>query len=222
MDAELYSQYLHAKHLTANFIESVDYNQYINDWLASNDTTLLITGNSGIGKSTILAKWICENINLQNNNYIVIPQFIGYGGNHSSGEYVKNFIVKTLSKFLPSTCHLDKRITLEDQLLYVIEKLPVDFKCIIIIDGINQILDGEKEAFLGWILKSKNRNVKIIISSVSDDLNTNYLIANKIAKLSIDKLNDKEKRQFVVKYLAQKGKKNRRYIVGNNNKFSNL
>lgn len=121
VDTELYSQYLHAKHLTANFIESVDYSQYINDWLASDDTTLLITGNSGIGKSTILAKWICENINQQSNNYIVIPQFIGYGGNHCSGEYVKNFIVETLSNFLPSTCHIDKRVSLEEQLLYVIK-----------------------------------------------------------------------------------------------------
>lgn len=207
VDTELYSQYLHAKHLTANFIESVDYSQYINDWLASDDTTLLITGNSGIGKSTILAKWICENINQQSNNYIVIPQFIGYGGNHCSGEYVKNFIVETLSNFLPSTCHIDKRVSLEDQLLYVIKKLPVDFRCVIIIDGVNQISEGEKDAFLDWVLKSKNSNIKIIISSIPNDLNTNYLIANNVNRLTIEKLNDKEKRQFVVRYLAQKGKK---------------
>lgn len=68
------------------------YYDKITEWLQSKSEVLCVEGESDIGKSVPLSSWITRLMELQTENLIVILQFVGYGNNHSSTEFIKNTI----------------------------------------------------------------------------------------------------------------------------------
>ena len=138
IEEEMDSQYLYANNATKQYIENVNYSMALDNWIQTTNSVILVQGESGIGKSTFLANWILKRQKEGHSEEVLIPQFVGHGGNHCSGEYLKNVIYQRLSQFDDSDKDdLVQKTSLDQRLSLVIKNLPDNIQCVIVIDGIN-------------------------------------------------------------------------------------
>ena len=208
LESELFSQYLFAKTFSENIIVRDMFCNDISNWLRTSSKILLIKGESGLGKSTLIAHWIVQCMENQSANNVVIPQFVGIGGNHNSGDYIKDVILKELSKYVESDIDTsEKSYDLDKRLLNLVKAVPQHMNFIIVIDGIDQIAEEDKPTFLKWLPAHDDINVRIVISSVPNDINAKKLVVNGASVLEICPMEIVDKQDFIIKYLSSCAKK---------------
>ena len=157
---------------------------------------LVVTGDSGMGKSALLANWAKENIS--NKHFSVIPFFLSNGGNQSSSS-ILNYIAEEISE----RCGLDS-VNGSDK--KTMERLLQEFstrndKLVIIIDAINQIADVKQAKRLNWLPIFPN-NVKLIISTLKTDATMEALLSRGYPVFELSHLEEKQRKQLVEEYLS--------------------
>lgn len=208
LESELFSQYLFAKTFSENIIARDMYYNEISNWLRTSNKILLIKGENGLGKSTLIAHWIVQCMENQSSNIIVIPQFVGIGGNHNSGDYIKDVILKKLSQYVePDIETSGMSYDLDKQLANLVKTVPQHLNFIIVIDGIDQIAEEDKPTFLKWLPAHDDINARIVISSVPNDINAKKLVVNGASVLEICPMGIVDKHDFIIKYLSSHAKK---------------
>jgi preprotein translocase subunit SecA/nephrocystin-3 len=135
---------------------------YIDD---DNPKPLLITGKSGMGKSTVIAKIQSE----------IMDQFKHIYAYYVGGTSIQNTSVDIMRDIMKSLKVDASDIFSEEEIPTETEKIPLAFaewlhkieeKTVIIIDGINQLQDRDQ---YDWLPYSIPKNVKFIMSSANED-----------------------------------------------------
>lgn len=161
----------------------------------------VLTGESGLGKSTVLLNWIKES---KNKN--IIYHFIG--NDDLSANYnniLKNIYDKICGLFnIEPVKHINKGKE-EEEFENVLDKINSDNQLIIVIDGINQLIDEDNSKLLTWIPQKKN-NIKYIFSTLKDDKTYNVLKEWKCSFYNLLPMNTNERNSFVKEYLRLYGK----------------
>lgn len=142
-----------------------DYN--INDFILSQKQCLVLVGESGVGKSALLANWIIQNND--NPTYHLIYHFVG-------NVFSENTWYSVLRHICDEICDLymlDKSAftldSVEEDIIAAFSKiLTCNKKLVVVIDGVNLINSHANDKLLRW-LPSKNSNVKFIFSTHEDD-----------------------------------------------------
>lgn len=160
----------------------------IKSFLHSNSQLMCLVGESGCGKSSVLAKISDLNIN---DGKCVIPFFAGIDDFSTTVENMLKSSIVRLSNYLqtelcfdPKTEEFDYKELLS-QFFNLLNKASLSSQVIVVVDALNQLLRSPLEEKLKWLnLFALNPNVKIIVSSTND-----YYQLNIIKSLNADLLN---------------------------------
>jgi tetratricopeptide (TPR) repeat protein len=184
------------------------------EWLAkldafadSEEKAIVITGESGMGKSALIANWVAKRLEQKNKNEKIIYHFIGMSQSEGNYHKITQRFIDEMS--MPAEEQDKERITLEqknevgkqyEELQNLLFSLPEKEKLIIVLDGIEKLLDTENAKLLNWIPPSPN-NVKIIFSTLPDDQSMEALNLRGYPQLILDALSVDNRKQLIKAYL---------------------
>jgi Tfp pilus assembly protein PilF len=195
---------------TEVYIENKDNLQQIDDFLQSSSEALVICGESGLGKSTLIANWIIKRSAQLDRK--LIYHFVG--NSSAEGDYHK--ITQRLINEIKALYDLPNEQNEIHQLTKGIgnqkeelQKLLLDIsnrdELLIIIDGINKLADLDNAKLMNW-LPTFPESVKIIYSTLADDSTMNVFIRRKYDFFMMETLSKSEQEKLINDYLHLFGK----------------
>lgn len=206
LDRERIAQraYINSRH--SCYFERPFYFDIIDSFVQSDEQHLVFTGESGIGKSALLANWIKRNE--KNPDFNLIYHFVG---NSFSGNNYESILCHICDEIydlydIRKDDNLNEQIEKEAQRL-VVEVSQKDKQLIIVIDGINQIVTQGpgREKLLLW-LPSPSKNLKYIFSTLPDDETMETFNRRGYKIEMINPLSSEELKGWIPDYLKRVGK----------------
>lgn len=194
--------YINSRH--ANYLKCQTYFDIIDSFVHSTERHLVFTGESGMGKSALLANWVKENED--SDDFNLIYHFVG--NSFTDNNYEK--ILSHLCDEIKDLYHLEKKVEdnkkVEEEAQRLLNGVAIQEKpLVIIIDGINQIVTQTNEKLLLW-LPAANDKVKYIFSTLISDETMRVFKQRGYRVENVVPLTSKEREHFVVDYLGNFGK----------------
>ena len=163
---------------------------------------LVVTGESGVGKSAFLANWAKENEHGE--HFSVIPFFLSNGGNQPYSSILSYVSEEMVERFGLSPVTED----VKEPMTKLLDQFSVrDDRLVIVIDAINQIADVEQAKRLNWLPVLPN-NVKIVFSSLQDDGTMEVFKNRDYPVFVLKKLRKEQRHRLVKEYLSRNFGKN--------------
>ena len=166
-----------ANEKSKHFLGRKEIIEIIENYIDSdNDRPLAIVGESGLGKTALLAH-ISQKLKT-NKKRIIISRYIGATPESSN----ITSLIKSIAEEIVTKYNQDKQMIPDDyqKLLEQFQNilgLAIDNEQLVIfIDAINQLSEVKNPQELAWLPQYLPKNVKIIISTISDDLGKNKTI----------------------------------------------
>ena len=163
-----------------NFFGKNESLKKIDEYINSDDTKpLIVYGKSGYGKSSLMAKAICDAENKYKDK-IIIYRFIGATSNSINIRSLLISIVNQLKNShiiedIPEYNNIDKKFFEQIKKILLVVNKPIT----IFIDALDQIQQNEDINLINWI-PNELRNLKLIVSTLCDE---NYSKDNNPFKL---------------------------------------
>lgn len=137
-------------------------NSFVNN---SAKSQLIITGESGVGKSAYVAAWVKRNLTKRD----IVYYSVGWGGISSD----KDTVLKQLALLIISKCNNTNELENKD-IYSILDSLVKDNKeLIIVLDGFNQIELRETEKDLQWLPEPRGK-IKFVITIATDRDSTHF------------------------------------------------
>ena len=193
--------YINSRH--SHFIGREKELEYLNTFSRSTNRHLVITGESGIGKSALLANWIKRNE--KSDDFNLVYHFIG--NSFAGNDYVS--VLRHLCDEIYDLYQIkkapDRQEKPEEEAQRLISELVNRKPLVVVIDGINQIMVTKDEKLLLW-LPTTNDKVKFIFTTLCDDLTMQAFERRGYETLTLEELTDAQRMHFALKYLERVGK----------------
>lgn len=158
--------------LSRVYVETESNFAVIDKWMEDWEKhQLVITGASGLGKSALVANWIKEKLKLREElPYRIIYHFVGYGGSVGSDWHVVKALCDEIRDRYEFDVDESEPKTDEKALDDLFKRVAVegDKPLLIVLDGINQIIDVNFAKRLNW-LPIPPRKVKILFTTLEED-----------------------------------------------------
>lgn len=201
-------QQAYRNNLCRTYIGNEYYIHELNKMLTSDEHGKIVTGESGIGKSALLAKWL--KLHETEEGYIVIYHFVGNGEtecNHINiAERIINEIKDLFGLVLENKEEREEsHMSLDVRIEHLFKQIPTNKRLLIVIDGINQITDLDDSKLLSW-LPVPPSNVKYVISTIESDPTFMALKRKHISMLKLEPLNIHNRKELIRKYLKSYSK----------------
>ena len=164
----------------------------------------VVTGESGIGKSALMANWIMRHQEDTDRN--IAYHFVGSSNIQGSYHQIALCLSREISDIynLSASMSSDSKkpeVILQDCVYSVAGKKPL----VIILDGINLIADENGAKLLNWLPQAP-KNVKFLFSTLNDDITMETFHNRNYPVYTIDSLEAEQKKELVGKYLRKYGK----------------
>lgn len=176
--------------------------KWINDWTSQ---AFVITGESGIGKSALIANWIERIIKKGKADYNLVYCFIGTGGGTNNSEQVLSMVcteIRNRYKSFLSDYDISEHVDLNDLFLIIAE---TGKKLVLVLDGINQLEDSQ-EKNLNW-LPFPPKNVKILLSTLPNDPTMRILYGRHYPVFALQSMDNGKKGLMIEAYLGKFAKR---------------
>jgi len=187
------------------YIGRDDYYQYLNDHVAGDGPPLVVLGESGSGKSALLANWSMK-YRADNPDDLVIIHFIGatpYSADWSMmvrrimGELKRRFDIQDDIPTDP-----DKIRQVFANWLHMANAQTGHGRVVIILDALNQLEDRDNAPDLVWLPPFIPQKIRLILSTLPgrplDDLKKRNWPA-----MTVEPLKDNERTKLIPAYLGQ-------------------
>ena len=181
---------------------------YLDNFLNDNETHLVIYGASGSGKTALIANWLKEKEKYKEDlPYNIIYYFVG---NSFSGNDYKQ-ILQYLCNEIAQIYQIERQESQEKQLEKEAQHLLIQAgqkgkPLLIVIDGINQIIDYNYSKLLNWLPQAP-QTTKYLFSTIEDDETMATFKRREWHQYQIGKLDRNLRQQFITNYLHNVGKK---------------
>lgn len=195
--------YINSRH--SCFFPRPLYSRIIDTFACSNKQHLVLTGESGVGKSALLANWIKKNED--NPNFNLAYHFVG---NSFSGNGYEN-ILRHLCDEIYDLYAVDKKEGQDEDIVQEAHRL-VSEVCfqekplVVVLDGIDQIIAPKGEKLQLW-LPPANKKVKYIFSTLPDDDTMATFKRRKYKTKRVLPMTKEERTAWIPRYLMRVGKK---------------
>ena len=161
---------------------------------------LVVTGESGLGKSALLANWAKKMET--SSDCLVIPFFSSNGGNQSH-QHILRYIVDELCERLLIDC---PKADYTEQLEKIYDTISTrGDNVIIVFDAINQIADINRAKMLTW-LPIPPHNIKYLFSTLPDDPTMDVFMHRSYPIFHLQKLSHRQRVQLIEEFLKSFGK----------------
>ena len=198
--------YMNSRHKF--FVQKQEDFDRLNEFLRNDERHLVVTGESGMGKSALIANWLKELEKQEDCPYNIIYHFVGntFGGN-SHEEILQHLSDEMFDLYDGLEVRLGNNESLEEKAQrYMTEAVQKGKPMLIVIDGINQISGRDNAKLLNWIPQSP-RKVKYLFSTLKDDATMQTFLRREYPYFTVKPLNDEQRSMFVVEYLEKVGKR---------------
>lgn len=196
--------YINSRH--SYYFERQSYYDIIDSFVHSEEQHLVFTGESGIGKSALLANWIKKNEN--NADFNLVYHFVGNSFSGNSYESILRHLCDEMYVLYSIEKDDEQSKKIEEEAQRLVAEICFKGKSlVIVIDGINQIItQGEgREKLLLW-LPLANKNVKYIFSTLPDDETMKTFQRHGFRIETVEPLTETERLIWIPQYLGRVGK----------------
>jgi len=193
------------------YIGRLEYYNQLDKHAGDTGKPLLLLGDSGSGKSALVANWVEHWRELQPNDYI-FQHYIG-GTNDSSDHW--KLIKRLMSEIKRWTDDIEELPKSNEDIL---RDFPVwlskarikanrdGVKFIVIMDALNQLEDTDHAHMLGWIpIDAFRENLRLIVSTLQGDI-LEVLEKKELTTLLVKPLTPTERGEMITDYLLRFGK----------------
>lgn len=191
----------------------------------ADEHTIVVTGESGMGKSSLIANWLLSAMSLKNDNksckHKIIYHFLGNGGTESDFSKIAERLCNEIRDLYNiGEDESDKSYATENsgqsgnisataymkELDTLYSKISGQEQLLIVLDGINQLSDRENAKQLLW-LPPASKNVKYLFSTLPDDRTMDVFKRRKYPVLELFPMKREDRIELVNLYLKRYGKK---------------
>lgn len=194
------------------YIGRPDYFARLDRHAAGNGDPLVVLGESGSGKSALVANWL-ERWRNQHRKDFVFQHYIG--GTTDSADHWRLMarLIAEIKRWTndPEEVPSSHDVLLRDFPLWLAKaRIKADrdgVRCILVLDALNQLEDRDHARLLGWLpLHPFTGGLRLVVSTLPGD--TMEAVAQRgWESLQVDPLTSDERRSMVEHYLARFGKK---------------
>lgn len=174
---------------------------------APDEHQLVLTGESGVGKSALIANWLLPL--LDNKEYHIIYHFTGYGELEGHFQHIAQRIceeIRDLYQLPQEAFPSSENKKVEDELQYLLSTVAHRKPLLIVLDGLNQLADEGNGKQMLW-LPPATGNIKYLFSTLPDDRTMEVFTHRKYPVLTLLPMPAEDRRQLVGIYLKRYGKK---------------
>ena len=193
--------YINSRH--SHFVGREKELEYLDAFARSTSSHLVITGDSGMGKSALLANWIRRNEN--NDDFNLVYHFVGTSFAGNNYESVLRHLCDEIYDNYKIEKDPNRQETPEEEAQRLVSELVKRKPLVLVIDGINQIMAPKDEKLLLW-LPVANSKVKLIFTTLRDDPTMQVFERRGYETRTLEALTDEERRHFAIEYLEGVGK----------------
>ena len=194
-----------AKSRTQIIVEKPSYFEAINDFVARSNTPLVLTGDSGIGKSTLLAGWVERYRQIHPETFVLL-HFIG--SSQRSTDYVE--IIRRVLGEIKRRCVITDDIPIKiDQMKAVLSdwlaQASATGQMVWILDGLNHLEDCDNALDLGWLPEYFPPNIQLIVSTLPGRT-LDAMNKRSCSLIHVKGLERDEREQMIIRFLSRYGK----------------
>ena len=177
--------------------------------LEAPEPVLVVTGESGLGKSSLLAYWT-ERLRKRDPNLFVIEHFVGVTGASTDPNMLVRRIISEIHERIHSEDPVPQSASeLENALPNWLGRLSGE-RLVIVVDAINQM--GTEGHFLHWLPNHFQNNVRWIISATEGDAlerlrDRKRLLNQPLVELAVQPISINDRRRVLQMFLASYQKK---------------
>jgi tetratricopeptide (TPR) repeat protein len=194
------------------YIGRNEYYTRLHQYLASNQNNrpLIVTGESGSGKSSLLANWVKQitpGASGGSSTDFAIVHFIG--SSPASAEYTN--LLRRVMSILQREYDIDGAIPSDAKSLIkeferFVNLVPSGKRVILVLDALNQLEDKDSALDMGWLPVKMPHNVKLIVSTLSNTRCYTAVMERSWEVMQVGVLNKTEKSALAEEYLRLFGK----------------
>lgn len=183
-------------------------NEYINE---NDNRPYFIIGPPGCGKSSILANFYRDFLELNNNNDHIIVHFTGA----SPSSVNLNSTLNRFCTLMNEQFKLDIQITPDTHKLCLVFKsmllaIPKEKRLVIIMDAVDQFYNADQPQELAWLPEFLPANVKFLLTVTEEDGQTPRILERareiKVGEICVGKLSDEEQLEVLRRIPSFSGK----------------
>jgi len=184
------------------YIAQEEYFNRLDKHVSSESPPLVLTGESGCGKSALIANW-AERYNEKHPEDFIVMHFIG-----SSAESTNHIsILRRIMEEIFERLNQEENIPNEPEDIInffpvLLKEISARERVILILDGLNQLEDIDNSQILNWLPTYFPTNVRVILTCLLGCC-LEVLYKRGYSTWQIQLLSLEEKRNFIIEYLAQ-------------------
>jgi len=207
-EKERISQRSFLNQLSQSYVRVKENFEKLDSFLAGeNQQYLIVTGESGLGKSALVANWVKGLSDKKQTKRKIIYHFIGNGGSLGSHHHV----VKTLCAELKDQFKLEAPFDEQnrekwdrddsDTLEMLYNQISADKDgCLIVLDAVNQLVDMDNAKSMRWF-GFPPLNVKVLITTLKEDVTMDVFKRREHPVFELKPLGLRQRRKLVKDYL---------------------
>lgn len=198
------SQLEFAHSRTETFIKDKNAFNVINNFVSNDENKeLYILGESGSGKSALIANWINESFPCENVD--ILYHYIGTSFERIDSYALLSILIEQIKNKNDISGLIDETKNINEQFKCAIQSVSSDKTLVIVLDALDQLFNIEDKSFMGSLPWGIN-NVKYIITSTYDNNINEIALARKGLIYEMPDTNSQGKKAFIELYLNKYGK----------------
>ena len=200
LDRELAEHEAFAYSRLGIYVGRPSYFERLDNHIKSDDPPLVLTGDSGCGKSALISKW-ARKYRKENPSTSLLLHFVGGTPESTDPTRILTRIMGELKRRFGLTGEIPTETSeLCREFPNWLSMPSVKGRFVLVIDGLNQLDDRENAQELGWLPENFPPNVRVILSTVSGPT-LDALKRREYPLYQVSPFNKEERRQFIGRYL---------------------
>lgn len=188
---------------TEVYIPNKQHYATLDKWLNGTQQQLVVTGESGMGKSALIANWLMTHINDTDRKFIF--HFIGNGGEDGNKDAILSRLTREIRDLYglpaPEKEEGDAKTICEQVLGQINGQTPL----VLVLDAVNQLQEANGQKELTW-LPELPLNVRVLFSTLREDATMRVFERLGYPLFVLEPLDKKARRQLATDYLAHYSK----------------
>ena len=202
LDQEIIDHEQFAESRRRVYIGREEYFQRLDHHVQSDNQPLVITGESGSGKSALLANWVYR-FRKENPDLFIIQHYVGssqQGANHIA--IIKRIILEARRKFLIPGKLPDDPEELKKTFPQWLTRVARKGRMVIVLDGLNQLEDTGNAHELWWLPDTFPQEIRVIVSVLPGKI-LDVLKERKWSFFNVTRLTFDERNLLITEYLSR-------------------
>ena len=188
------------------YIGRQDYFDRLDAHVEGDGPPLVVLGESGSGKSALLANWFLDYSAKHHDDFALI-HFIGSTSDSADATHLMQRIMLELKRRFDLPDDVPAMPDqIRDQFPHWLDKVAGAGRIVLVLDALNQLTDQDNAPDLNWLPRVLPRNCRLIVSTLpgrSLDAIKRRGWLQAALPLDIEPLNSKERRKFTWRFLRQ-------------------